>query len=179
MEVPESSSDLGSEAARDAVAAIVERADEREKAKAEAEAEQVERGPAKPFLARPAVAVTLMVVFVAILAVDVYMRTRPPAPPTSVELESAARIETGIAALRIEAFNEEHGRYPESLAEAGIQLVGVEYSRTAQGYTLKSRPEAYQNPEAPPVQSPPQVQHQAGEDVEALVRAIPGVGGGS
>lgn len=179
MDVPESSQDLGSEAARDAVAAIVERADEREKAKAEAQAEHVERGPAKPFLARPAVVGALMVVFVAILAVDVYVLTRPPVPPTTVELESSARIETAVAALKIETFKEENGRYPESLAEAGIQLTGIEYTRTTQGYRLRSRPEAAQDPEALPVQNPPRVDHQAGDDVEALVSAIPNVGGAS
>lgn len=168
MDVPESSpsGELGSEAARDAVAAIVEKADERQKARAEFEAEHPDNGPQKPFLARPAVAGSLMVMFVAILALDVYVLTRPTLPPTNAEVESSARMETAVVALQLEAYKQQNGRYPDSLGDAGLELTGVAYVRTAEGYVLEAKG------------SGPPITHRADQDPEELVRNMPILGEG-
>lgn len=155
---------LGSDAARDAVSQIVEKADERQREKEELQAAQKEKGPHKPFLARPAVAVTLMAVFVGILALDVYLLTRPTEPATQAELESAARMETAVVALQIEAYQQANGRYPSSLADAEVHLPGVEYTRTANGYVLQAK-------------ETPGVSLRSDQNPEDLVREAPDVGG--
>jgi hypothetical protein len=94
------------------------------------------------------------VLFVAILATNVYSLTRPTAAPTAVEVESVARMETAVVALQIEAYKREHGRYPASLKDTGVEFLGVDYTRTAEGYVLRAKAEgaavthrADQNPE--------------------------------
>lgn len=151
---------IGSDEARDAVSAIVEKADQRQQERAEVEATHEAAGPKKPFFARPAVAVTLMVAFAAILATNVYVLTRPTAPPTALEIESVARMETAAVALQIEAYKQEHGRYPASLSDAGIELIGVEYTRSAEGYVLQAKAEGTA------------VTHRADQDPEDLLSVL-------
>jgi len=160
------SSELGSEDARDAVAAIVQKADARQRVKDELAVSQgAASGPPKPFFARPPVAASLMAVFIAILSMNVYIMTRPVEPPTRAELDSAARMETATAALQIEAYKQAHGGYPASLGDAGVRFQGVDYARTSDGFILSANG------------GPPGITHQAGQDPEDLIRAMPTIGG--
>lgn len=65
-----------------------------------------------------------------------FLSPEPP-PPQPIEQEEAAlRFAIYVQAQRIQAFRDQHGRYPETLDEAGPPLEGMRY--------IRLRPDLYQ-----------------------------------
>lgn len=97
----------------------------RDRARDEAERQKRKRRRSQPYWL---VAVLLVLVAWLWLFPPAILRLDPPAPQPVEQEEAALRLTMYAQAERIAAFREEHGRLPESLAEAGPPLPNMRYA---------------------------------------------------
>lgn len=96
----------------------------RDRALEEAERQQrkKQRGPLWP------AAVLFLITAWIWLFPPAFLRMDPPPPQPVAQEEAALRFSMYLQAQRIKAFHLEHGRLPDSLAEAGPPLPGMRYT---------------------------------------------------
>jgi hypothetical protein len=83
-----------------------------------------------------ALLVLLAVGFGVSLAVSLPRWSRPYAPPSGEAARRDAQRALTLAASLVERFRTVNGRLPDSLAETGVALPGVEYRVAPPGYEL-------------------------------------------
>jgi hypothetical protein len=99
----------------------------------EAEARERERLSKRDSMVPPWFAVVLLLITAWVwIFPPGFMRMDPPAPPPVEQEEAALRFTMYVQVQRIRAFQQERGRLPVTLDEAGPPLPGMEYHRVTQ-----------------------------------------------
>ncbi len=94
----------------------------------------------RPFLSRPWVVVSVFGLFVGVVAWNISVWNAPPAPLSPEEAARAEQITLFTASRLVEAFREEEGRLPASLAVVGLAEAGLVYQVQGENYTLRVSP---------------------------------------
>ena len=119
----------GSEYA-DSVHGVLKRAAEADAA----QGQQIE--PKRAILTRGPVLAVLGVVFAGVVFYNIQSFKPPPPAVTPEQAQLTSGISVMIATQAIEAYREEHGRLPESLAELGFPDGSLEYRVSGEDYEL-------------------------------------------
>jgi hypothetical protein len=94
-----------------------------------------QRGPSA---ARP---IALGIVFAGVLAWNVVLLRASAEPLSPVETRRSEGVLVFVATQAVEGYRAEHGRFPSSLSEAGIDTPGLVYSVRPDGFSIASAAE--------------------------------------
>ncbi len=101
-------------------------------------ARDVEEEPRSPFLTRPPVVIVVVLAFLAVVAWNLVLLRRGPPTPTPAQEEVFLPISLLVASRAVEAFREEHGRLPGSLAEVNLPPDAFDYRVEGEEYVLRA-----------------------------------------
>lgn len=103
--------------------------------------------PRSPFLARVPVVAIVSMLFVTVVAHNIRAWTPDPVPQPVAMQERTSQVSLLVASQRIESFQDQHGRLPASLEEAGLHAENLQYQVEGDSFRLIAPAPA---PGAPP-----------------------------
>lgn len=127
-----------STAALEAVDEVVSRADERKRRSVERTTELANEATRRPFLGRGSTLASLVLLLPAVIAWNAYTLGGPPEPVPADVFEATARAHLAIVAEEVEAYIEDSGTVPESLATLGYEDDAIRLVRSGEEYELIS-----------------------------------------